>query len=391
MGPKEKKYLCGGKEKRMEAQLEKPLDELQCIVALTMIDKIGPKTCRSLLERFGGARDVFSASRQSLAKVGYVGEQAAAAIRSQKSMRKAEQEIEFALKHRIKIVAWDDDRYPRKLREIADSPMVFYCKGDLPAADVPHIGIVGTRNPSAYGRRIANEFASYFARLGIVVVSGLAFGIDIEAHSATVATGGRTIAVLGHGLEQVYPREHTFKANEIVGCGGALLSEFPSGTQPEAFNFPARNRVISGLCDAVVVVEATEKGGALITAKMAFEQNREVFAVPGHIGVSTSVGCNRLIRDHVAKIACGPQDVLDGLQHLLQYRAQSPNEVMPRAALSLTGREKAVYTLLGKQALDLDCLAAAAAIDPTTLRGILLDMELQGIVTTAPGNKFKVG
>ncbi len=373
----------------MEAQIEKSLDELQCIVALTMIDKIGPKTCKSLLERFGGARDVFRATRQSLCKVGYVGEQAAAAIRSQQSMRKAEQEIEFALKHSIKIVTWDDERYPRKLREIADSPMVFYCKGDLAAPDVPHIGIVGTRNPSAYGRRIAHEFATYFTRLGIVVVSGLAFGIDIEAHSATVASGGRTIAVLGHGLEQVYPREHTYKANEIVGCGGALLSEFPSGTQPEAFNFPARNRVISGLCDAVVVVEATEKGGALITAKMAFEQNREVFAVPGHIGVSTSVGCNRLIRDHIAKIACGPQDVLDGLQYLLQYRSQLPSEVKPRATGSMSGPEKCIYDLLGTQAMDLDSLSHAAAIDAMTLRGILLGMELQGTISIAPGNKFK--
>jgi DNA processing protein len=367
------------------------LDELQSLIALTMIDNVGPKTCRSLLQHFGGAAGVFGAKPQSLMKVPYVGERICNEIKSKKGFSNAEREIEFAMKRNIKIVSWESEHYPNKLKEIADSPLVFYCLGDMPATDRPQIAIVGTRAPSPYGRKIAADFASYFARLGIVVVSGLAYGVDMEAHAATLVSGGCTTAVLGHGLDQVYPREHTLKARQIVEQGGALITEFPSGTKPDAFNFPARNRIISGLCDAVLVVEATEKGGALITARMAFEQNREVFAVPGNIGVSTSVGCNRLIRDNIAKIACSPQDVLDSLQYLLRYRTDDSHIDLPKPTVMLSEREQLVFNSLIGGPKDLDTISSETQICATDLRGILLGLEFRNVVATAPGNKYQVG
>jgi DNA processing protein len=378
-----------GGRNRAGGGVDECLDEQQSLIALTLIEKVGPKTCRSLLQHFGGAKNVFNASKGSLAKIPYVGDKVARAIASKETMLAAERELAFAAKNKINVVTWGSDNYPQKLRQIDDSPLVFYAAGELPTIDQPHIGVVGTRTPSAYGKKIANDFASHFAKLGIVVVSGLAFGVDMAAHEATVTSGGRTLAVLGHGLDQIYPREHTPKARQIVSAGGALLTEFPSGTQPEAFNFPARNRIISGLCDAIVVIEATEKGGALITARMAFEQNREVFAVPGNIGAATSVGCNRLIRDQIARIACGPEDVLDGLEHLLRYQSDHGQLKKPKVAAQLSERERIVYDLLAAESLDFDTISSLAQIGPTELRSILLGMEFRGIVTPVAGNKFE--
>lgn len=360
------------------------------LVALTMIDKVGPKTSRALLQHFGGAEAIFRTSRQKLMTIPSVGEKIARAIHGSSILQAAERELKFAEKNGIEIVTWYDNGYPRKLKEVDDSPLVLYVKGKLPTVEKPHIAVVGTRRPSANGRKIATEFASYFAQRGIVVVSGLAYGIDYEAHAATLDADGCTIAVLGHGLDQVYPKEHAPKAKEIVEKGGALVTEFCSNTKPDAYNFPSRNRIISGLCDSVLVVEATEKGGALITAKTAFDQDREVFAVPGSLGLATSVGCNRLIRDQIAKIACEPADVLDGLQHLLHFSVDRSHAIGKKIAAQLSDREEAVCQALVNGPTDLDTVGVESGIFGADLQSILLGLEFRHVVIRVPGNKYQL-
>jgi DNA processing protein len=368
----------------------KVADEKLYLTALTMIDKVGPRTSRALLQHCGGAQRIFKMSRQKLARIPSVGEHIAHAIHGADLLLRAEKELRFAEKNGIQVVSWFDDCFPGKLKEVNDSPLVIYAKGKLPAPDRPHIAVVGTRKPTAYGKKMAKEFAAYFARRGIVVVSGLAFGIDMEAHSATLDVGGCTMAVLGHGLDQIYPREHAHKAQEMIDQGGALITEFCSGTQPDAFNFPARNRIISGLCDSVLVVEATEKGGALITAKMAFDQDRDVFAIPGCIGSATSVGCNQLIRDHVAKIACSPADVIDGLEHLIRYEADDGQLQKSKVMPQLSERELLVWNALSEGALHFDEMAERSGIPRIELGSVLLGMEFRQLVVSGLGNTYQL-
>lgn len=365
-------------------------EELLCLVALTMIEKVGPKTSRALMQHFGGAEAIFKTSKDQLLRIPSIGEKLSHAIYSQSVLHLAERELNFASKYGIKILTWYETAYPQKLKEVDDAPLVLFVKGQLSTVDRPHIAIVGTRKPSSQGRRIAAEFAAYFAERGITVVSGLAYGIDLEAHTATIGSKGNTVAVLGHGLDQIYPRIHASKAREIFEHGGALVTEFCSGTQPDAYNFPARNRIISGMSDAVLVVEATEKGGALITAKCAFEQDREVFAIPGWPGVATSIGCNRLIRDNIAKIACEPADVLDGLHHLLRFKIEDSGLKAPKVKVQLSEREEIVYQSLLEGLADLDTLSALTCIASSELQSILLGLEFRHIVARAPGNKFKL-
>jgi DNA processing protein len=360
------------------------------LVALTMIEKVGPKTSRALMQHFGTAAEIFRANKSKLARLPMVGEKIITAIHRGEFLRAAEREIGFARRNGIEVVTWNDACYPLKLKEVCDSPMVIYVKGELPEIDKPHIAVVGTRKPSAYGKKMAAEFSAYFAERGIVVVSGLAFGIDIEAHSSTLAQGGCTLAVLGHGLDQVYPREHTLKAKQIVDRGGALVTEFCSGTQPDAYNFPARNRIISGLCDAVLVVEANEKGGALITAKMAFEQDREVFAIPGNLGNPTGIGCNRLIRDQIAKIACEPQDVIESMQHLIKLNIEDRPAKKRKVSIQLSHREQSVCDALCEKTLDFDAIEALSVICGAELRSVLLGLEFRQIVMQVAGNKYQL-
>lgn len=371
-----------------EADKQGEEDDRLFLIALTMIDKVGPKMSRNLLQHFGSAKALFQASRSKLSRIAYVGDKLAKAVSSAEVLRKAERELKFIEKENIRVLTWQDEKYPAKLKEVDDAPLVLYIKGRIPAKDKPHIAIVGTRMPSQYGKRITHDFASYFAVRGLVVVSGLAYGIDMEAHMATMRAGGDTVAVLGHGLDLIYPKEHFSQAQEMVETGGALITEFCSHTPPDAFNFPARNRIISGLCDAVVVVEATEKGGALITAKMAFDQNRDVFAVPGCIGMETSLGCNRLIRDNIARIACGPEDIIDGLQHLIRYHADASHARKPKATLQLSIREQMICQTLADGPMDLDTIALHSGIFAVELRSLLLGLEFRHVVSREAGNKY---
>jgi len=278
-------------------------------VELNMTPGIGPRAAAKLLERFGSAEAVYNATRTELEQLRLAPE-AVDTIIARDLRFKAEAEIASVRKLGGEILLLDDGVYPSSLREIYDPPIVLYVKGAWSEClDQPCIGVVGSRKCSTYGQNSALMLARDLAQRGLTVVSGFARGIDAAAHRGALEAAGRTIAVLGTGIDEVYPRDHKKLADEILASGGALVSQFPLGTPPVSENFPYRNRIISGLSLGIVVVEAAENSGSLITARLAMEQNREVFAVPGNITSRNSFGTNYLIKGAGAKLVQQWQDV----------------------------------------------------------------------------------
>lgn len=363
-------------------------NDLQYLIALSMIDGVGPLMGRGLIAHYGSAKAVFIPNREKDANSPGIMRRVRNASLQYEMLKAAEREIAFALKNEVQILSLFDEKYPAKLKAIADSPLVLYGKGSLDKFDQIHIAVVGTRRPTSYGRKVAAEFARRFGEVGVTVVSGLAYGIDIEAHRSTIQAGGRTVAVLGHGIDQVYPKDHYGEANRILATGGVLLTEYCSGVGPESYNFPSRNRIISGLSDAVLVVEANETGGALITAKMAFDQDRDVYAIPGCVGMERSLGCNRLIRDNIAKIACSPDEILQGLEHLFgQFPA--PKMSSQRRRPQLSESEEAVYSMMDSGAIAIEEIVSASGFSEQIVLAAILGMELRGIVSKVAGNKYE--
>src|SRR6185503_7726617 len=278
-------------------------------VELNMTPGIGPRAAAKLLERFGSAESLYRATRTELEQLRLPPE-AVDSIISRELLPRAEAEIAAVRQLGGDILLLDDGVYPAALREIYDPPIVLYVKGAWSEClDQPCVGVVGSRKASTYGQNAAIMLARDLAQRGITVVSGFARGIDAAAHRGALEAGGRTVAVLGTGIDEVYPRDHKKLAEEILAAGGALVSQFPLGTPPVSENFPYRNRIISGLSLGVVVVEAAENSGSLITARLAMEQNREVFAVPGNITSRNSFGTNYLIKGAGAKLVQQWQDI----------------------------------------------------------------------------------
>jgi len=278
---------------------------------------------------------------------------------------------------------WDTD-YPTSLKEIYDPPAFLFVKGRIESVDECAVAIVGTRQPSNYGKLVAEKLSVQLAALGITIVSGLAYGIDTAAHQSTVRSGGRTIAVLGSGVDRIYPSENEKLAHRIIEQG-AVVSEFPMGCGPDRANFPRRNRLIGGMSLGVIVVEAGEKSGALITASMALEQNREVFAVPGNIDSKKSVGCNALIKEG-AQVVTDVEDVLNVLSPKLGQIEKTPDKTMETPGL--TEREQVVFSSLSNQAKHIDDLAKELKLSTSQLLSVLLNLELKNIVKQNPGKLF---
>jgi DNA processing protein len=287
----------------------------------------------------------------------------------------------------IDIVRFTSPGYPARLRMIADPPPCLYTKGALVAEDERAVGIVGSRSASDYGRRVARDLARGLASLGFTVVSGMARGIDGAAHESALRAGGRTVAVLGSGVERPYPPEHD-GLYQRISEHGAVVSELPVGTRPMAFNFPARNRLISGLSLGVVVVEATEKSGSLITAAMALEQGREVFAVPGEAGASRSRGAHRLIRQG-AKLVETVDDIIEEIAPQLARRAGGTTETPARTLPWNAGENtRKVFTLLQDNPLQVDQVIERSGLAAAQVLEILLELELLGFVRQSPGHLY---
>ena len=365
-----------------------------------MTPGIGPRAAAKLLERFGSAEAVYHAQRAELEKLRLLPE-AVDSIIARDLHEKAEVELLNVRRIGGDILVLDDGVYPSLLREIYDPPIALYVKGAWSQClDQPCIAIVGSRKCSTYGQNAALMLARDLAQRGVTVVSGFARGIDAAAHRGAIEGGGRTVGVLGTGIDEVYPRDHKRLADEILERGGALVSQFPLATPPVSENFPYRNRIISGLSLGVVVVEAAENSGSLITARLAIEQNREVFAIPGNITSRTSFGTNYLIKGAGAKLVQQWQDIAAELPPQIAARLLPPplgakkkekslTDQLAMVPQGLTGYEHSVFKLLSADdPKHIDVLVDRSKLSISELTAALLTLEMRDLVRALPGKCF---
>ncbi len=349
-------------------------------VGFNLVKGIGPVRLKALLDAFGDAEHAWHAPADRLLAAGLSPKLVSRLqeVRAHTDLDALWQRIQA---QHIRVLTWLDAEYPARLRDLDTAPPVLYLRGALDPADDWAVAVVGTRRATAYGRQVAEELARALAQNGITVVSGLARGVDAVAHRAALDAGGRTLAVLGSGVDVIYPPEHRRLA-ERIRQQGALISDYPPGTQPEAANFPPRNRIISGLSVAVVVVEAGKSSGALITARYAAEQGREVFAVPGNIYAPQSQGCNRLIQQG-ANALLSPRDLLEVLhwEHLGAQQAA-------RRLLPADENEATLLRLLRQGACHVDDLTAATGWPAAQVAATLTMMELKGLVRSLGGMQY---
>ena len=367
---------------------DSPDPNLIAAMRLSLVPGVGPLIRKALVEHFGSAEDVLAATGQELKRVPGVGAKLSAAIKDADQID-VETELATCREHSIDIITEADERYPRMLSEIHDPPAIFYCRGELTSHDAVAIGIVGSRHATAYGKKIAEQLASGLSRAGCTIVSGLARGIDGAAHRGALDAGGRTIAVLASGLLEIYPPEHADLAKE-VSAAGAVITEAPPRSKPLAGMFPQRNRIISGLSMGVIVVEATERSGALISARHAMEQGREVFAVPGRVDQRTSRGCHRLIRDG-ARLVESVDDVLEELGPLVEATSITSDDEEPRqlrhpAELKLNDLERKVLDAISTEATSIDNIVTTTGLPIARILSTISVLEMRSLIRRISGN-----
>lgn len=356
-------------------------------IALTLIKGVGHVTAKNLLATFGDADSIFKASKEALMQVPGVGAGIAAQILETDALEEAARQLRFLEKHKIETLFFKDDNYPRRLRECPDAPIILYYKG---TADLNHarvVSIVGTRKATEYGKMLCRQLAETLRSYNVLVVSGLAYGIDIAAHKESLANEIPTIGVLGHGLDRIYPSMHKTIAQGMLRNGG-LLTEFPLNTLPDRENFPKRNRIIAGIADVTIVVEATSKGGALITADIAGSYNRDVFAFPGRTTDEYSQGCNFLIKTNRAGLLNHARDLVYYLGWDDPHRKSAERQLKLPVGLSL--EELSIVQVLRDAPAMVDEIAIKTTLQQSKLAIHLLSLEMQGVLTSLPGNVYRL-
>jgi len=348
---------------------------------LVSIKGLGQGKIRRLLKIFHSPQKIFEANKHQLSNLTFLSENAVNEISKNENEEFIENQLRLLERYNVRLISITDEEYPDLLKFIYAPPIVLYVKGKILPRDSRALAIVGTRKPTDYGRMTAHKISSEIAKAGFTVVSGLAYGIDGSAHSAALEVGGRTIAVCGTGLETVYPAAHRDLAVHIIQSG-ALISEFPLGTKIEAWNFPTRNRIISGMSKGTLVVEGGKNSGALLTAKMALEQNRDVFAIPGNVDSPQSEGPNYLIKLG-AKIVTKAEDILEEYHIKMQVESE---KITPK----MTKEEGEIYKLLQKndRNLGLDEMVELSDFSPSQISVLLLNMEFKGIVKRSAQNHY---
>ncbi len=357
-------------------------------IALTMVPSIGPITARKLMENVGSARGIFQEKREHLQKIEGIGPVMVRSLKSNDLLRQAEKELKFLLKHHIAAHYYQDPAYPSRLKECADAPILLYARGDQGLNPSRSLSVVGTRQASGYGKDLCRSIVlELCAQLeDLVVVSGLAFGIDVMAHRAALEGGIPTVAVLGHGLSTLYPHAHRDTARNIIRQG-ALVTDFHSGMGPERNNFLRRNRIIAGMADATLVVESASAGGSLITAHMANSYDRDVLAVPGRTTDPRSRGCNRLIRNQVAALVESAEDVL---YHLNWNSNPDPEAPTLFPSPEFTREEKKLLELIQRNhPVDPAKLSIRSGVPIHVVLSLLTEMELKQWISVEPGNLYR--
>jgi DNA processing protein len=359
-------------------------------VALTFIKEIGHTRAKLLLAHFGDAEEIFKTGEAKLRKIPGIGEKLINRLDLGEALKRAEEELKFIEKNGVDVIFYTDARYPRRLKNCADSPVLLYSKGNANLNLYRCVSIVGTRNATDYGRQLCKQLVEELAEYNALVISGLAHGIDVAIHKECLKYNVPTVGVLGHGLDRFYPHQNKSTADKMIENGG-LLSEYPSGTKPDRQNFPERNRIVAGMADATVVIEAGLKGGALITAEIANSYNRDVFAFPGRLGDEYSEGCNFLIRNNKAALLTCVADLAYSLGWEKNTEAKgAPEQLL--LPIDLSADERLVYEIIQqhKSPLAIDDLSIKANMPMSLLAMTLLDMELQGFIRSLPGKMYQV-
>lgn len=367
-------------------------EPLKCQVGITFIKGVGTNLTKNLIAHTGSVEAFFSEKESLLAKIPGIGSVLSKNIASQRqeALLQAEKEIDFIEKNNIITYFYTDKQYPFRLKECADAPVLIYTKGKINLNENKYLAIVGTREPSDNGKETCRKIVSDIAALvpGVVIVSGLAYGIDTCAHRAAVDMNMETIGVVAHGLDMVYPATHKNLANKMMVKGG-LLTEFPSGTTPHKANFVQRNRIIAGLCDAVLVVESKKSGGSLITANLGNDYNRDVFAVPGRVDDVLSQGCNALIKNNKAMLVESADDIIGFMNW---EKGNSAGSQQTSLFQDLSPEEETVFEMLRKHTDGLQTNELSVMLNTpfSKISSLLLEMEFKNIVRCFPGNLYRI-
>lgn len=357
-------------------------------IALTLIPNIGDVHSKALVNHFGSAEAIFKAPKKELGSLEGVGIVRASSILNFKDFKRAEEEIQFIEKYKIKTLFATDKDYPQRLLNCYDSPALLYYKGNADLNSPKIVAIVGTRNHNEYGKNICERLVEELKNEDILIISGLAFGIDTIAHKTSLKNNMSTVGVLAHGLDRVYPSQNSALAKQMISCGG-LLTEFKSNTIPGKQNFPGRNRIVAGISDAIVVVESGIKGGSLITAELGNGYNKDVFAFPGRVGDTKSEGCNYLIKNNKAALITGADDLIEnmGWKQSKKMSVKKQRELF----IELTTDEKIVVEILQTQEqVHIDDLYFKSKLSSSAVAQALLMLEMQGVVFSLPGKIYKI-
>lgn len=360
--------------------------ELHHQVALTLLEGIGPKSAKSLIAYLGDVNAIFKEKKNLRTTIPGFSKERFRKLNTTKALLEAEKVLEFIDKNNIHTSFFLDKDYPYRLKECADSPTLLYAKGNFELNPKRTIAVVGTRNMTSYGKKLIRELISSLQPYNVQVVSGLAYGVDIYAHRCCLEFGIPTVGVLGHGLDRIYPFQHKSAAEKMIENDGGLLTEFPNGTNPDRENFPKRNRVVAGMTDATIIIESGEKGGSLITAHLANDYSRDVFAYPGNVDNPYSKGSNALIANDKAHLVTSSKDITKLLEWELNATAKP---IQTNLFHQLNGDEKKIVKLLREfEKVSLDVLSVKLKTPVSRLSGLLLNLELKGIVLTLPGKKY---
>lgn len=359
-------------------------------IALSLFPNIGPVNARRLVAYLGSVDAVFNVSKSELNGIPGIGKSLIGIVinKREEVLKRAHRQLEFVEKYKLKTFFYLDQNYPRRLAQCVDAPVILFMKGDVDLNYPRIISVVGTRNATEYGRQLTKELITGLAENGldIIVVSGLAYGIDITAHKAAMKAALPTLGVVGHGLDKIYPAPHASTAKEMIANKGGLLTDFPSDVKIDPGNFLRRNRIIAGLADCTIVVESAEKGGALVTADIANSYNRDVFAFPGRPSDQYAQGCNNLIKNNKAAL-------IENATDLIAFMGWETNHqpVQQHLLIDLNEKEKLIVNVLQQNEISTtDFISRTVELPVQKINSILLNLEFKGIVKSLPGSRFKL-
>ena len=356
-------------------------------IALTLVAGIGDVVGKKLVAYCGGAEAIFCENKKALLQVPNITENVVQSIKSQQVMKRAEEEMLFVEKNGITPLFYLDKQYPKRLQHCHDSPMMLYYKGKADLNTTKVVGVVGTRNISDYGKYIAERIIEDLSVDNVMIVSGLAYGVDAVAHKAALKYNLATVGVLGHGMQTIYPAENRNLSQKMLEKGG-VLTEFISGTKPDRENFPQRNRIVAGMVDCLLVVESALKGGAMITAELANSYDREVFAIPGRVGDIYSEGCNHLIKINKANLLTSATDMRYVMRWDVDTKVVSKQMRMFR---DFSDDEKKVMDVFKmNNVAHLDDIIVGTELSPSKLASVLLSLEFDGVLTALPGKRYQI-